>query len=152
MLPLNGNTASAVVTISTDRSDALVAMPSAEFSDWIRARFGSRLGHVTLIGERHLYPLVAVYARRFAGPRFALIGDAAATARLDIGAMGVLGRYAAEHRRATLPIYLGTNALVGLFTDDRMPARMPRRAVFRIARRLPPLKWGVTRQLTGTRN
>ena len=32
---------------------------------------------MTRISERHVYPLVGVYANRFHGPRFALVGDAA---------------------------------------------------------------------------
>jgi 2-polyprenyl-6-methoxyphenol hydroxylase-like FAD-dependent oxidoreductase len=67
----------------------------------------------------------------------------------DIGSTAVLNRYQSEHRRATRPIYLGTNVLVSLFTDDQMPARFVRTAVLRLANRLPPLKAGITRQLTG---
>ena len=51
----------------------------------------------------------------------------------DIGDLAVLSRYESEHRRASLPLYLGTNALVGLYTDERMPARLLRSAVLRIA-------------------
>ncbi|MCL4722333.1 MAG: monooxygenase, partial [Gammaproteobacteria bacterium] len=118
-------------------------------------------------------------AQRFVGQRFALLGDAAVgmhpvtahgfnfglygvdaltramgAARLrggDIGGMDVLSRYQAEHRRVTRPIYLGTNALVGLFTNDDLPARVLRSAVLRIANRLPPLKAGITRQLSAVR-
>jgi 2-polyprenyl-6-methoxyphenol hydroxylase-like FAD-dependent oxidoreductase len=61
----------------------------------------------------------------------------------------VLQAFESEHRRTTLPIYLGTNAIVGLFTDDRAPARLLRSAVLRVAEHLPPLKAVITRQLTG---
>jgi hypothetical protein len=57
-----------------------------------------------------------------------------------------LGR---RHRRTTLPIYLGTNAIVRLFTDDRAPARAARTAVLRLASGIAPLKSAITRQLTG---
>jgi 2-polyprenyl-6-methoxyphenol hydroxylase-like FAD-dependent oxidoreductase len=55
----------------------------------------------------------------------------------------------AEHRRVTLPIYMGTNAIVQLFTDDRAPARVLRGTVLGVARRLPPLRAMISRQLTG---
>ena len=40
-------------------------------------RFHGRLGTIRDAGERHVYPLVGVYAERFVAPRFALVGDAA---------------------------------------------------------------------------
>jgi 2-polyprenyl-6-methoxyphenol hydroxylase-like FAD-dependent oxidoreductase len=142
----------------------------------VQAQLRGRLGAMTLQGSRHLYPLVAVYAQRFVAPRFALVGDAAVgmhpvtahgynfalygadvlagelarahRAGRDLGRLDVLQPYEARHRRETLPVYLGTNAIVGLFTDDRAPARLLRRAVIRVADRLPPLKTLITRRLT----
>ncbi len=177
VLPLNGLLSSAVITLSADQSNAMMQMPVPEFEKLVTEQFEARLGAMQLVGDRHSYPLVAVYAQRFVANRFALLGDAAvgmhpvtahgfncglygvesltravrgarATGR-DIGGMSVLARYQSEHRRATRPIYLGTNVLVGLFTDDQMPARFFRSAVLRLANRLPPLKAGITRQLTG---
>jgi 2-polyprenyl-6-methoxyphenol hydroxylase-like FAD-dependent oxidoreductase len=108
---------------------------------------------------------VAVYAHAFAAPRFALVGDAAvgmhpvtahgynlglysvealaaklAAARgagRDPGSVEVLERYAREHRRVSLPIYHGTNAIVRLFTRDHGPALAARRAVLAASQRLP---------------
>jgi len=178
VLPLNRQRVSTVVTVASDRSDALLRLPAPEYADLVCRQFGARLGRMRPDGERHVYPLVAVYARRFVGPRFALAGDAAvgmhpvtahgfnlglygvdtlaralAAARRtgrDIGSLDVLLRYEAEHRRVTRPLYLGTNALVGLFTDDRAPARAARAAVIGVAERLAPLKAAITRRLTGT--
>lgn len=177
VLPLHGSMSSAVITLSADQSNAMLQMPIPEFEKLVSEQFDSRLGAMRLVGERHSYPLVAVYAQRFATHRFALLGDAAVgmhpvtahgfncglygvesltrtlrgarAAGRDIGSMSVLTRYQSEHRRATRPIYLGTNVLVSLFTDDQMPARFFRTAVLRLANRLPPLKAGITRQLTG---
>ena len=176
ILPLNPRQVSAVVTIPTDRSEALMRLPAQDYAAMVRDQFGARLGEMRLAGDRHVYPLVAVYARRFAAHRFALAGDAAvgmhpvtahgfnlglygvdaltralASARAtrgDIGSLATLSRYETEHRRATRPLYLGTNALVGLFTDDRGPARAARAAVISIAERLLPLKVAITRRLT----
>lgn len=177
VLPLNGLMSSAVITLSADQANAMLQMPEAEFGKLVTEQFGARLGAMQLVGKRHSYPLVAVYAQRFVAHRFALLGDAAVgmhpvtahgfncglygvesltravrgarAAGRDIGNLSVLSRYQSEHRRATRPIYLGTNVLVSLFTDDEMPARFLRTAVLRLANRLPPLKAGITRQLTG---
>lgn len=115
-------------------------------------------------------------AERFAGPRSALIGDAAvgmhpATAhgfnvglqsqkRLadtllkawqagrDIGAPDVLQGYARAQQRASWPLYQATSLLVRLYTDDRRPARLLRTAGLRLAQHLPSFKAAVTRHLT----
>lgn len=179
VLPLNGRLASIVITVPADQATALLHMPAQRFASVVRDQFQGRLGDMRLAGERHAYPLVAVYAHSFVARRFALIGDAAvgmhpvtahgfnfglygvdaltraiSAARRsggDIGGMDALAHYQAEHRRVTRPIYLGTNALVGLYTDDTLPARLLRSAVLRVANHLPPLKAGIVRQLSGTR-
>lgn len=177
MLPLTGNRVSAVLTAPSDEAERLRRLPPTEYARLLSEQFGDRLGAMQLIGERHSYPLVAVYAQQFVGRRFALIGDAAvgmhpvtahgfnlglygvdalsralATARRegrDLGAATVLERYQSEHRRATAPLYHGTNVLVGLYTDERAPARLARQALLGVANRLPPLKSAITRKLTG---
>lgn len=178
VLPLNGDLASVVITVTTDQAEALMQMPVAQFNTLARDRFDARLGDMRLVGDRHAYPLVAVYAHRFVAHRFALLGDAAVgmhpvtahgfnfglygvdsltraigaarRAGRDIGSLEVLTQYQSQHRRTTLPIYLGTNALVRLFTDDRVAARAARAAVLRFANHIRPLKAVITRQLTGT--
>ena len=177
LLPLSEQLAGAVVTLPGEQARALAAMDEAAFAADLQRRYGGRLGRIELASSRHVYPLVATWAHRFAGTRLALAGDAAVGmhpvtahgynfglygvdalvraitplhhAGRDIGDPGALARFDAEHRRTTLPIYLGTNAIVRLFTDDRAPARLLRGAVLRVADRLAPLKAGITRQLTG---
>lgn len=176
ILPLNGHQVSAVVTVTGDHADALLRLPPEAFAASIRAQF-PRLGALRISGERHAYPLVAVYADRFATDRGVLVGDAAVGmhpvtahgfnlglygidtlvrvlngARLhgqSIGSLRVLRAYEREHRLASRALYLGTNALVSLYTDERPPARLLRGAALHIADRLPPLKSAITRQLTG---
>lgn len=176
LLPLNGARSSAVVTIDSDRAGDWLALDDAGFAGRVQAASGSVLGTLQAAGPRHHYPLVGVYAQRFAGPRFALVGDAAigmhpVTAHgFNFGLYGVdvlarelqrwrgdiaraLPAYEAEHRRHTWPIYQGTNAIVGLFTDERPLARMLRPAVLALASQAPGLSTLVrsliTRQLTG---
>lgn len=179
LLPMNGHRASAVVTVPSDQAAEWRALDDAQFAARVQAASGGILGRLTAAGPRHHYPLVGVYAHRFTGPRFALIGDAAVgmhpvTAHgFNFGLYGVdvlvrelkrrglaaaalpkaLAAYEAEHRRTTLPVYLGTNAIVSLFTDDRAPARLARQAVLAVSQSAPGLstliKGAITRQLTG---
>jgi len=179
MLPMAGRQSSAVWTVTSDGAADLMAASEAEFADRVAAAFGHRLGAMELAAPRHAYPLVAVYAQQFTARRFALVGDAAvgmhpvtahgfnfglygvevlarelaAAARYgrDLGSPSTLGAYEREHRRTTLPIYLGTNFVVRLFTDDSAPARLARRAVMDLTHWLPPVRSAVTRQLTGAR-
>lgn len=176
VLPLTGRRSSVVVTLPSDSVAEVLAMDEEAFGRDIARRFAERLGAMRLLGERHVYPLVAVYADRFCGRRFAAIGDAAvgmhpvtahgfnlglrgaallareiraARARDgDIGAAGGLRRYHLAHDRAARPIYLGTNLLVGLYTDDRPPARFARDALLHLGNLLRPARHAILRQLT----
>jgi 2-polyprenyl-6-methoxyphenol hydroxylase-like FAD-dependent oxidoreductase len=181
LLPMNDNQASAVITVAGSRAPEWLALDDTAFAQRIEHQSDGRLGAMRAVGPRHHYPLVGVYARRFVAPRFALIGDAAVgmhpvtahgynfglygvevlvreierarRAGRDIGEIAVLQGYENEHRRVTLPVYLGTNAIVTLFTDERAPAKLARKAVLRISEGVPGLssliKAAVTRQLTG---
>jgi ubiquinone biosynthesis UbiH/UbiF/VisC/COQ6 family hydroxylase len=177
ILPLHGNNSSIVITLPTDQAKTVMEMSPAAFNARIRQNLGDRVGTMTLTGERYSYPLVAVYANKFATRRFALMGDAAVgmhpvTAHgwnlglggaalladeirkalalgIDIGDFTVLDSYAREHRRASAFLYHGTNAMVNVYTDNRPLALALRALGLRLASNLPPFKRYVTRQLTG---
>jgi ubiquinone biosynthesis UbiH/UbiF/VisC/COQ6 family hydroxylase len=174
LLPLNGGCSSAVVTVNASQAASWLALDDAGFAARVQAASGGVLGTLQASGPRHHYPLVGVYAQRFSGPRFALVGDAAVgmhpvTAHgFNFGLYGVevlarelqrrpldaaLAAYDAEHRRHTWPIYQGTNLVVGLFTDERPLARALRPAVLKLAAQAPGLgglvRGLITRQLTG---
>lgn len=167
LLPMNGGCSSAVVTVPSEQAPEWLALDDAGFADRVQAASGGVLGRLHAAGPRHHYPLVGVYAQRFVGPRFALVGDAAVgmhpvTAHgFNFGLYGVevlvrelqrhrgasgsglpraLATYEAEHRRTTWPIYQGTNAVVSLFTDDRPLARALRPAVLALAGQAPGLR------------
>ena len=178
VLPMSGELASIVITAPTDAADAIKNMSEDAFNADVQTRFGDRLGKMTLVGERYAYPLVAVHADRFVATRFALIGDAAVgmhpvTAHgfnlglrgqdtlaseirkalsqgKDIGDATVLDAYASQHMRVTRPIYLGTNAIVNLFTNDAPPAKLLRKLVLRVGNDFPPIKQLITDGLTET--
>ena len=168
---------SVVVTAGAADAAALMAQSPEAFAAQVQAQFNDRLGPMALVGERHAYPLVAVYAQRFAGHRCALLGDAAVgmhpvtahgynlglagverlTAALvsarqrgqDMGSADALAPYAQSHHRHAWPIYQGTNAIVRLYTDARPVPRLLRQLVLQGARRLPPLQAAIVGQLTG---
>lgn len=168
---------SVVVTAGAADAAALMAQSPEAFAAQVQAQFNDRLGPMALVGERHAYPLVAVYAQRFAGHRCALLGDAAVgmhpvtahgynlglagverlTAALvnarqrgqNIGSADALAPYAQGHHRHAWPIYQGTNAIVRLYTDARPVPRLLRQLVLQGARRLPPLQAAIVGQLTG---
>jgi len=176
ILPMYGNKSSVVVTLPTANADAVLNMAPEAFAADIAQRFGGKLGKMTLITKRHPYPLVGVLAKQFVTTRFALVGDAAvgmhpvtahgfnlglSGAKLladqieeaarnltDIGAMVGLKRYESAHRRAVLPLYHGTNALVKLYTDTSVPARLLRDVALRVGNFLPPVKKRILHQLT----
>ena len=176
LLPLNERCSSAVLTLPQQQIDALLALDEDAFAREMERRFDHRLGAMQLLGSRHSYPLIGVYAERFAGPRCALVGDAAvgmhpvtahgfnfgllsqrrlADAVLradnlgqDIGAAAHLQRYARAQHLASWPLYQATNLLVGLYTDDRAPSRLLRNASLRLAQGATPLRRAIARHLT----
>jgi ubiquinone biosynthesis UbiH/UbiF/VisC/COQ6 family hydroxylase len=168
LLPLNGNRSSVVLTLPHALMQPLLALDEAAFAREIELRFQHRLGHMRLLSTRHAYPLVGVYPRAFVAARFVLVGDAAVgmhpvtahgfnfglggvvrLARLlraahaaggDIASPALLARYEREHRRATRPLYLATEAIATLFTRDHLPARIVRRMVLRLSQGVPPFR------------
>lgn len=158
MLPLNGKRSSFVLTLDS-KAAALAGLDDTAFGREAERRTQRRWGAITTEGARHCYPLVAVYASRFAGRRFALLGDAAvgmhpvtahgfnfglrgafalaaeilsaARRNQDIADPAGLARYERRHQRATLPLFAATNALARLYGDDRPLARLARGAGLR---------------------
>ncbi len=176
VLPLYGNKSSVVITLPAHKSEAVLAMDEKTFNADIEQRFGHRLGKMKLVGERYPYPLVGTYAKEFISTRFALLGDAAvgmhpvtahgynlglkgahtlATSILgalntqnDIGAASVLESYQSQHRRIAKPLYLGTNALVKLYTSEDFGSKIARDVMLRLANHLPLVKRVIMDQLT----
>lgn len=165
LLPLNGRQVSGVVTVTSDAAGEWFSLDDRDFAARVAARAPAALGAMSVASPRHRYPLVAVIAHAFSGPRFALVGDAAVgmhpvtahgfnlglygvetlarelassgRAGRDPGSAEALSRYARTHRRVAAPIFHGTNAIVRLFTRDHGPALAARRAVLGASQRLP---------------
>ncbi|WP_148253602.1 5-demethoxyubiquinol-8 5-hydroxylase UbiM [Aidingimonas lacisalsi] len=176
LLPLEAHESSVVVTLPKREMELLTALDDDTFAANIAARFDYRLGDMRKQGEPAVYPLVSTYAHRFVARRFALVGDAAVgmhpvTAHgfnlglqgqqelarrvivahrqaQDVGGPAVLVPYERHHRLATGPLYVATQAIVSLYTDDRPPARLLRHAGLRLAERAAPLKMAIAHHLT----
>ncbi len=177
LLPLRDrHTSSVVLTLPPRQMQALLAQDDVALGADMARRFMQRLGAMEVAGPRCAYPLVGVYAHRFVGDRFALVGDAAvgmhpvtahgfnfgllgqdALARglhaalernLPIWSRSLLQRYERGHRAATLPLYLATGLLAGLYTDDRLPARALRKLALGAGARMPPFRRLVVEGLT----
>lgn len=176
VLPLQGLSSSIVVTIDSDQAEDWLHCSEREFAARIDRAIGDKLGKTRCRGERFHYPLVGVYADRFMTPHAALLGDAAVgmhpvTAHgfnfglrgaetladalqqavrvgLPLGAGTALAAYDRAHRRATWPLYQGTNFLVGLYTDTRPPALLARSALLRLGSLIKPARQAIIGQLT----
>ena len=180
LLPLGSHLASAVITLTGEQTRRLAALPEEAFNQEVTERYEQRLGAMRLASSRHVYPLVAAYARRFVGTRFALAGDAAVgmhpvtahgfnlglasverlrdTVRLareqgrDIGDATLLARYQRLHRRGTWPLYMATRAIVEMYTRDDPPVRWLRDAALHISSRLVPLRRAIASALVDDRS
>ena len=176
ILPLGPEESSVVVTANTDYANRLLAFDEAQFCQFVVKKFGDQLGDMTLSSERFSYPLVGVHARRFVGENFALIGDAAVgmhpvTAHgfnLGLSSAHLLAKqitaalknhrpyyteqalkgYQKKHILETRVMYYGTNGIVKLFTDDKLPGRLARKVALGLSRGFPPIKWAIERKLT----
>lgn len=179
ILPLAEGQSSIVITVPASDAKALTDLSPDDFANRAKQFLGHRLGDMTLISDRHSYPLVGAYADRFVGERFALIGDAAVgmhpvtahgynlglrsadtlatqvlkahQADRDIGCAQVLRHYQWRHHLLAKPLYESTNAIVRLFNDDRIVAKLARKAAVRVGNHFLPFKKLVTHRLTQIR-
>jgi ubiquinone biosynthesis UbiH/UbiF/VisC/COQ6 family hydroxylase len=168
LLPLDEHMVSLVLTVTGREAAALQDLDEVAFARDIERRLDGRLGAMRLASTRHTYPLVATWAKQFAGPGFALVGDAAvgmhpvtahgfnlglasadrlaaaigsALARhRGVADPGALARYQWRHRAGALPLFVATGMIVGLYTDDSVLAQPLRHAVLGGMRRLRPLR------------
>ncbi|MDB5447565.1 MAG: ubiH [Phenylobacterium sp.] len=168
ILPLTDQRASLVWTESDRRAAALKAARPEVFHAHLQRRIGEHLGEASVEGPVFTYPLALQLAERLAGPRAALLGDAAHAvhpiagqglnlglkgaaalaqtivdaARLgeDIGSEVVLERYAAWRRFDTVTLSAGMDAFVRLFSNDNPLLRLARGAGMAAVNRIGPAR------------
>lgn len=77
ILPLKGNRSCITWSEDATRAREILAYDDKAFLAEVDKRFAGRYGSLKLSGPRASWPLEMHLARRYVGPRFALIGDAA---------------------------------------------------------------------------
>lgn len=169
---------SVVLTLPSSAMAPVLALTPQAFADDMQIRFLGRLGRMTLLSTRHSYPLVGVYPHHMVAKRFATVGDAAVGmhpvtahgfnfglrgidtlahailaahgAGADIASARLLAGYEKTHRRATRPLYLATQLVSTLYTNDSLPARMLRNTALHLGEALRPFKRAIAGTLSGT--
>lgn len=168
LLPLADGRVSVVFSLKDARATAVLALDDAAFRAAIAEASDARLGEVLETTPRAAYPLRLQLARRYAGPRLALVGDAAhvfhplagqglnlglldaaalaevlgaaARAREDLGAAAVLARYEQWRRGEVARAARAFELLDGLFRSDVGPLPWLRRTGLSLVQRIGPLR------------
>jgi 2-octaprenyl-6-methoxyphenol hydroxylase len=148
-----------------------------EYLAQLQARFGDRLGRLTKPGKRMAYPLKLTRVPEQAKPRLVVIGNAAHTVHPvagqgfnlglrdvaalaealadalrngeDIGALGVLQRYAARRMRDNRVTQAFTHGLIRVFANDFPPLVLARNLGLVAVDLLPPVKRAFVRVTSG---
>jgi 2-octaprenyl-6-methoxyphenol hydroxylase len=179
ILPLPGRRSSIVWNEANDEADRLIALEPDDFKRQLEYRFMRRLGEIGPISPPRAFPLGFRNARRFVGPRLALVGDAAhlvhplagqglnlglrdvaALAQtvvgpmrlgLDPGTSDVLARFERTRRFDVTASGLSMDAINRLFSNDVAPLRMARDFGLRLVDRAPALKRYFVEEAGGAR-
>lgn len=164
LLPLASGESSIVWSAQDAEATRLMELPAAEFSAALTAASAGVLGELTLTSARAAFPLRRMTARRFAGDRCALVGDAAHVIhplagqgvneglqdalcladqlaarppRESVGAARALRAYARERRAGNAVTGAMMDALDALFTGSGPVTRMAATAGMALVARLP---------------
>lgn len=176
ILPMPNNHSSVVITLKKDKAEEVLAMDSASFNHYIEQSLEANLGTMSLIGERHSYPLIGVYADTFIADKFALIGDAAVgmhpvTAHgFNLGLRGcdilttaikkaqrrfqpinstqVLNEYQNKYKIITKVMYQGTNSIVSLFSQTTPIMKTLRQLALKASIKVPLVNKLISAHLT----
>ncbi|QIW15211.1 FAD-dependent 2-octaprenylphenol hydroxylase [Pasteurellaceae bacterium RH1A] len=168
---------SIVWSLPPERAAALQACEEADFNKQLTIAFDNRLGLCHLQGSRNIYPLVARYARDFAQPRLALIGDAAHTihplaglgvnlgfadakclaqelalhlaAGHDIGDYRHLRRFERKRKVEAVKLLGSMGVLKELFADDHPVKKLVRGLGLSLTNQLRPVKNQLLKQALG---
>lgn len=144
MLPLTGGRVGAIWTLPADEAADVAALADEAFAAALQSAFGWRLGRITRVGARSVYPLSRVRSGALHAGRVVLVGNAAVTlhpvagqgfnlALRDVAALadcvaeaarggqsyaGVPTRYREWRRGDQRAVAWLTHGLVGLFGLD----------------------------------
>ena len=178
-LPLSNGDSSIVWSCTNVYAEQLLTMSDHDFALALSAAFEHKLGVANSVGPRRAFPIQPALARRFTGPRTALVGDAAhvvhplagqganlglvdvaalaqvlsesRTKGRDIGSVQVLRRYERWRRGENTMMYHALNCMGRLFGTDRKPINLARGLGLSVTNKLAPVKLGFARQAMGLR-
>ena len=175
ILPLKRNISSVVITLPSSEANSLLKMNKNNFNKNVIAHLKGFLGKMNLISDRYTYPMLTIHANKFFKSRLVLIGDSAVgmhpvtahgfnlnlrgidllmkeinfalKAKIDIGSREVLNSYQKKFRKITLPMYIATNGIVKLYTNQSLPAKIIRKTVLRLGNIVWPIKNAIVDEL-----
>lgn len=173
-LPLPNNRANLAWYMKSGAAETLAAMPKEAIEAELNARFSDFAGPMTLDGPPLSYPLVMQIALDMAGPRVALLGDAARRINplagqglnlgfkdaaalydvileardvgLDPGSDTVLARYREWRRFDSAATALFMDGIDRAFSNDNVFLKPLRGLALTVANRIAPMREALARQ------
>ena len=168
VLPIQRNLSSIVITLQNDKSKIFLNMTKEKINQKIENDLKRKFGKMSLIGKIYTYPMLTVYSNEFFRDRCVLVGDAALSMhpitaqgfnlglqgidilqneiknalinKIDLGDTSVLKRYEKKFRKISLPIYLATNGMAKLYTNQSFPTKIVRKTILRLGNIVWPIK------------
>ena len=179
-LPLTKGYSSIVWSTSPAEAKRLTDISESEFSEELEQAFESKLGKVTSVAGRAVFPLRLFETLNYVKPRLALVGDAAHTihplagqgvnlgladveslmvvisdalnAKKDIGDLKVLRRYERWRRADNRSMLLAMDGLKRLFGSELSVVKELRGLGLNLTNKITPLKNLIMQQAMGTSN
>jgi 2-octaprenyl-6-methoxyphenol hydroxylase len=177
LLPMRGNRFAMVWTVSANRHEELLALPSTEFCRQAQQHFGFRAGRFIKAGKVSHYPLTMSFTSNTVRERIVLIGNAAHTLHpiagqgfnlgirdvavladaiadavnqgKDVGSDTVLANYTNWRRNDQWSVALATDFLVRTFAKRNSLLALMRNGGMLFMDAFPPLKHLVSRHAMG---
>ena len=177
ILPMRGRRSSIVWNEAPADADALLALAPDDFLRELEYRFTLKLGALSLASRVAAFPCGFRFARRFVGPRLALVADAAHVVHplagqglnlglrdvaalaeivvaqmrlgLDPGDAATLAAYQRARRFDVVASSLGMDALNRAFANDFAPLRAARDFGLRLVDGLPAVKRRLMAEASG---
>jgi 2-polyprenylphenol 6-hydroxylase len=176
-LPLYNGYISIVWSLDEDSAQAHMALDEDEFKHTLAEESEYRLGEITDLGQRYLFPLAHGHASEYVRPGLALIGDAAhsihplagqganlgiadAAALADVictarkagrqwSAQHTLSKYQRQRKGANRVMEMSMTGFKELFGQDNVFISELRNAGLSLVDHLPALKYRIIRQALG---